>query len=173
MIFVTVGTDHHPFDRLIEAVDRFKAGGLLTEPVFIQTGASTLEPRSCEFQAFLPFDDLIARIEGARIVVTHGGPGSIMPALYSGQVPIVLARKSEFGEAVDDHQMDFARKLASEGIILHAVDIDDLEDKIRGYDELVSGDKKRVDPEERRERLGRFIGELDSLCRGLVGEESP
>lgn len=173
MIFVTVGTDHHPFDRLIEAVDRFKSEGLLQETVFIQSGASLYRPRSAEYQDFLPYDVLMDRIEQARIIITHGGPGSIMPALYLGKVPVVLARKKEFGEAVDDHQLDFARKLDAEGILLHAEDVDDLEEKIQDYDKLILENRGGVDPAARQERLEHFISELDSLCLELVGKKSP
>jgi UDP-N-acetylglucosamine transferase subunit ALG13 len=47
MIFVTVGTDHHPFDRLIKTVDELKSQGVISEDVFIQTGSSVYLPDHC------------------------------------------------------------------------------------------------------------------------------
>ena len=53
MIFVTVGTHEQPFDRLVEAVDGLLADGALVEPVFVQTGYCTYEPKRCEFSRFV------------------------------------------------------------------------------------------------------------------------
>ena len=48
-----------------------------------------------------------------------------MPVVYSGKVPIVVPRKKQHGEAVDDHQFDFADKLEKRGLIIAVVDIAD------------------------------------------------
>ena len=51
MLFVTVGSQKFPFDRLIKKVDQMLREGLIQEEVFIQTGASRCVP-SCPHQAF-------------------------------------------------------------------------------------------------------------------------
>ena len=40
MIFVTVGSQKFPFDRLVRKVDQMVREGLIHEEVFIQTGAT-------------------------------------------------------------------------------------------------------------------------------------
>ena len=50
MIFVTLGTQNFSFNRLLEMVDRLVAEGVIQEPVMIQTGYSTYEPKRCSFQ---------------------------------------------------------------------------------------------------------------------------
>ena len=50
MIFVTVGTHEQPFDRLLTEIDRLKENGTIQEPVMIQSGFSTYEPKYCEWE---------------------------------------------------------------------------------------------------------------------------
>ena len=113
MILVTVGTNEAPFDRLVRALDAIPPG----EPVFVQRGASRVEPARAEWVDFLPFDELAARVRGARVVVTHAGIGSILVALANGRRPVVVPRLHRFGEAVDDHQVPIARRLHDAGLV--------------------------------------------------------
>lgn len=113
-VFVTVGTDHHPFDRVIAWVDDWAATA--DERAFVQHGASR-PPSVAEGAAFVGHDELLTRIRDARVVVSHGGPGTIVDCLRSGKKPIVVPRDPEHGEHVDDHQIRFTRRLASSGYI--------------------------------------------------------
>jgi UDP-N-acetylglucosamine transferase subunit ALG13 len=111
-ILVTVGTDHHPFDRLITWVNEW----LAEHPehihgFFVQAGAATVAS-VCAGSRFLAAGQLDALLDSADAVVCHGGPGSIADAWQRGTVPIVVPRLRRFGEVVDDHQLDFSRKLA-------------------------------------------------------------
>ena len=54
MIFVTVGTHEQQFDRLVRAIDELRADEMINEPVFVQTGYCTFEPKHCEHSKFLP-----------------------------------------------------------------------------------------------------------------------
>jgi UDP-N-acetylglucosamine transferase subunit ALG13 len=121
-IFVTVGTCPFPFDRLIRALDELPD----TENVVVQTGVSHIRPTRALSVDFLPFDELTAYIRQARIVVTHGGIGSVLLARASGKRPIVVPRLPELGENVDDHQLAFARSMAVEGLITLVEDPDRL-----------------------------------------------
>jgi len=170
MIFVTVGTDEHPFDRLIREVDSLKERGIIREEVFVQIGFARTHPAHCPFAEVLTYQEMENRMRDARIVITHGGPGSIMPVLYSGKVPIVVPRRKRYGEVVDDHQVSFARKLEKEGRIILVEAIKDLGAVIEEYDtrarELTSRIKKdRISPEE---NLSRFIQALEDICLDVV-----
>ena len=48
MIFVSVGTHDHPFNRLVKAIDDLKKNEIIKEDVLIQTGFSTNEPKNCQ-----------------------------------------------------------------------------------------------------------------------------
>ena len=112
MIFVTVGTHEQPFDRLVRAVDGLVADGILNEPVFIQTGYCAYEPGHCEWARFVPAPEMRSRMEAADVVVTHGGPSSFIEAMAAGKVPVVVPRRAQYGEHVNDHQVDFVHEVA-------------------------------------------------------------
>jgi UDP-N-acetylglucosamine transferase subunit ALG13 len=125
-IVVTVGTDHHPFDRLIVWTNDW----LAQHPdqihgFFVQSGAASVIP-ACPSARFLETAQLNALLDEADAMVCHGGPGSIADAWARGQVPIVVPRLRRLGEVVDDHQVDFCRKLAELGRIRLAQEPTDL-----------------------------------------------
>jgi UDP-N-acetylglucosamine transferase subunit ALG13 len=117
LVFVTVGTDHHPYNRLIHwADDWLAAGGAERAHVFVQHGTSA-PPKIARSRDYLPHKDMQAAIAQSTAVVCHGGPSTIMEMRYKGLVPIVAPRNSALGEHVDDHQIRFARRIAQLGTI--------------------------------------------------------
>jgi UDP-N-acetylglucosamine transferase subunit ALG13 len=119
-ILVTVGTDHHRFDRLIAWFDSWIAGQTVADQIdgFVQRGTS--QPGSVDSVDYLEFEQLRECIKAADVVVTHGGPGSIMECRRWGLLPIVCPRDPAHGEHVDDHQLLFSNRLAAQGQILIA-----------------------------------------------------
>ena len=173
MIFVTTGTDHHPFDRLVKEMDRLKGKGLIHDEVFIQSGSSRHKPEFCRYEEYLSFDQMMQRIKEAKIIITHGGPGSIMPVIYAGKVPMVVPRRKKLGEAVDDHQTNFAKKLEGMGQVIRIDKIDEMEYKIKTYEETVlrlKQTEKRVD--DPVERVSRFTKALESICNALMEKKA-
>ena len=123
LLLVTVGTDHHPFDRLVRWVDGWlgtpggRAAGLRC---LMQTGTSAPPAGVADWHAYLEFNALQAAMREAAAVVCHGGPGTILGARHIGVVPIVVPRQHRLGEHVDDHQVAFSRRLAAEGSVFLA-----------------------------------------------------
>jgi UDP-N-acetylglucosamine transferase subunit ALG13 len=113
MIFVTVGTNEAPFDRLLAMVAELRT----SEAIVIQHGSSIIRPANAELHRFLPFESIVEHVRTARAVVTHAGVGSVIVALANGKRPIVLARRKRFGEAVDDHQVFFGRRFSDAGLV--------------------------------------------------------
>jgi UDP-N-acetylglucosamine transferase subunit ALG13 len=114
-IVVTVGTDHHPFDRLITWTNDW----LRTHPeqagrCFVQSGAVSVLP-ACPSSPFLEVERLGRALDEADVIVCHGGPESIAAAWARGLLPIVVPRVPQLGEIVDDHQLHFCSKLAELG----------------------------------------------------------
>ena len=135
MIFVTVGTHEQPFNRLVEYMDKWSMNH--DEEVVIQTGFSTYEPEKASWSKLYPYKTMIEMVDKARIVITHGGPSSFIMPLQIGKVPIVVPRRHEFDEHVNDHQVDFCRKVAErQGNIIVVEDIDKLGQTIDLYNEL-------------------------------------
>ena len=136
MIFVTVGTHEQPFNRLIQKVDELKRDGVIQEEVIIQTGYSMYEPKYCQWSKLIPYQQMVKNVEDARIVITHGGPASFIMPLQIGKIPIVVPRQHQFGEHVNDHQVEFARNVAERmGTIIVVEDVDQLADIIVDYHE--------------------------------------
>lgn len=138
MIFVTVGTHEQQFDRLIKYIDQLKKDNILTEKIIIQTGYSIYEPKYCEWKKLYSYQEIKKIIEEARIIITHGGPSSFIMPLQIEKIPIVVPRKKEFKEHVNNHQVDFAKAVAKRlGIIIVVEEIENLCDVIFNYNKII------------------------------------
>jgi UDP-N-acetylglucosamine transferase subunit ALG13 len=114
MIFVSVGTNEARFDRLLRAVAELP----LDEELIVQHGHSArIERDGAELVDFFSFEEMVATILRARVVVTHAGVGSVMVSLANGKCPVVVPRRKSFGEAVDDHQLQLGRRFAAAGLV--------------------------------------------------------
>jgi UDP-N-acetylglucosamine transferase subunit ALG13 len=113
MIVVTIGTNEQPFDRLIAAAAQLQTD----EPLVVQYGSSAVTSGPGRWVDFLGFDELAELMREARAVVCHAGVGSIMLARQCGHKPIVMPRRLDRDEAVDDHQLPLARRLAGSGLV--------------------------------------------------------
>ena len=114
-MFVTVGTDHHPFERLVAWAEAWaqRADGW---DVQIQHGR-TREPLAGNGFAFCDRDRLLELFESSDVVVCHGGPATITEARRFGHRPIVVPRDPTLGEHVDNHQQLFSRRVGKAGLV--------------------------------------------------------
>lgn len=130
-LVVTVGTDHHPFPRLVDWIHRW-ASAHPEVPVLLQLG--TTEPPaplpSVHAVALLAHHDLVAAMAEADVVVTQGGPGGIMDARSVGRQPVAVPRRGDLGEHVDDHQVRFTAWMADRGLVHRATDEDTLRTEV-------------------------------------------
>jgi len=110
MIFVTVGSQKFPFDRLLKKVDQLAADGIISEEVFAQTGVSGYHPQHCRWQPFYDRVDFAKLVEGCDIMITHGGTGAIISAVKRGKKVIAVPRLARYGEHVDDHQLQLLQQ---------------------------------------------------------------
>jgi UDP-N-acetylglucosamine transferase subunit ALG13 len=116
---VTVGTDHHRFDRLMDWLERWNAADPGAVRWTAQYGSSRPLAGADGF-GMKPREELLDLLRAADLVVTQGGPGGIMDSRECGTVPIVVPRLARLDEVVDDHQVAFARQLASRGLVVVA-----------------------------------------------------
>lgn len=135
MIFVTVGSEQFPFDRLIRAVDDLARQGVLRD-VYCQTGASTYRPQHCQWAPFLPFHEMIERIRASELVIAHGGVGITLLCLQQGKIPVLAPRRPVLGEHVDDHQLRFAIHLEQLNKAVTIREMRELEKAIKKQNEL-------------------------------------
>lgn len=105
---VTVGTDSkYRFDRLIDWVEEWlQKHRVPTASTLVQHGASR-PARLARSRDFLPHDEMVAAIESASLIISHGGPATIFECWRSHKRPVVVPRVQALEEAVDDHQTRF------------------------------------------------------------------
>ena len=97
----------------------------------------------------------------ASVVITHGGPSSFVEAMSAGRAPVVVPRRAEFGEHVNDHQADFVRIVAERiGGIVPVFDVGELPQAIAKAREMTSG-------EAFKSHNAEFCHDLTKLIEGL------
>ncbi|MGP5581730.1 glycosyltransferase [Glutamicibacter arilaitensis] len=172
-VLVLVGTDHHPFDRLVQLLDRWylqqceRGEQLVCE---IQYGTSNA-PQHASGYRFLERRELDERMAQADLVVCHGGPSTIIELLRAGMFPLVMPRDPQRGEHVDGHQQRFAAHMQRRGmieIIDSPADLDAGMQRVRSdhYDQVLKA-LDLPDPSVAAHKLAALV---DQLCaRGGKG----
>lgn len=143
VIVVSVGTDHHPFDRLVSWMDDWS----VRHPeatVVIQRGTSQ-PTANAQSKKLIPHSELCELFGSATVVISHGGPSTVMDIRAAGQFPIVMPRNPAHGEHVDDHQIRFGDHLQRHGLAKLALDVADLEEAI---DDALRAPERYVVPVE-------------------------
>lgn len=130
MIFVAVGTQKFPFNRLLSQLDILIETGKLQEPVFAQIGHSGYTPKHYEAVPFLDKDAFDEQIAACDLLVTHSGVGSIMAAMKCKKPVVVVPRLAEYGEHVDDHQLEIALAFQQKNFVAVCTQINSLSDVI-------------------------------------------
>jgi UDP-N-acetylglucosamine--N-acetylmuramyl-(pentapeptide) pyrophosphoryl-undecaprenol N-acetylglucosamine transferase len=116
--FVTVGSHDMPFDRLLDAVKAAAEAGVLPAPVRAQVGVGTVASPAVETMPFVSPEEFRRHVETARVVICHGGAGALAAVLRASKRPLVMARRTDRHEHVDDHQLDLSRKLERLGLVV-------------------------------------------------------
>lgn len=164
MIFVTVGTGEQQFDRLVKEVDRLKLEAIIEDDIFIQTGYCSYVPKACEHAKLISYDEMVKKTKDATIIITHGGPGSIMLALSLWKVPIVVPREKIYDEVVDNHQVYFTKKLRQENKVLAVYNINDLKEYILNYSSYTK-DITYDDNDSNRDEVIRRLYEITNQIK--------
>jgi len=162
-LLAMVGTDYHPFQRLVRWVDTWSVNRPGVE-CLIQYGTS-IPPRHAGGTAYADHDELGKWMDTAGILVCHAGPSTILEARRRGHRPIVIPRRAHWGEHVDDHQDRFASRLAEMGLVLTASsqrEFDVLLDKAVDDPGIVRLDDAEPDvaPDEAVRRFGDLVSTL-------------
>lgn len=137
MIFVTLGSQKFQFDRLLGAVDELAGRGVIKDEVFAQTGYSEYKPQHYDYKQFLSRDEFSDIMGKADIVITHGGTGAIIGAVKKGKKVLAVPRLKEYGEHVDNHQLQLVEQFDEMGIIAACYDLNQLESCINKIEKRV------------------------------------
>jgi UDP-N-acetylglucosamine transferase subunit ALG13 len=135
-IFVTAGTLSTGFDRLLKEIDMLIEKRVIQEKVIAQIGSSKYRPKNYEWFRFTSKEVYWDTMKESKIVITHGGVGSITNALKFNKRTIVVPRRKEFGEIVNNHQLEITRELERQEKIIAVYDIQDLEKALKRAEEF-------------------------------------
>ena len=137
MIFVSLGTQDKLFNRIIDYILKLKEEIKELEDIEIvfqigQTKLSEEEKNKIEklnektknkeeknitvFNMLKP-EDMKKYIINASIVITHAGVGTIMECIEHNKDIVVLPRKEENGEHVNNHQEEIAFEMEKNGLL--------------------------------------------------------
>jgi UDP-N-acetylglucosamine transferase subunit ALG13 len=128
MIFITLGTQDKPFNRLLEAVQREIDKGNIKDKVVVQAGYTKFKSKDMEVFDLIPMDEFDKLMNKCDLLITHGGVGSIVGGLNKDKVVIAAARLEKYGEHLNDHQLQIIDNFSKAGYILGLDNFDDLGD---------------------------------------------
>jgi len=129
MIFLTVGTQF-PFDRLVKAVDTLAGEGNIEEEIFAQIGCSSYMPVNFKAMQTMETELFEKFICNSTAIISHSGMGTIETALRNEKPMLAVPRLKKYGEVVNDHQIDIAKRFEAEGYLLAAYNENEIVKKI-------------------------------------------
>lgn len=150
MIFVTVGTQKFQMNRLMKQIEML-AAMMPEEEFIIQYGHCTYVPKNCKTFMFMDRPQFEECIDRCRLLITHGGVGTIMAGLRKRKPVIVVPRLHKYGEHVDDHQIEAAHALKHNKCLLICMNIEYLKFMIDNIDSYEF--KPYIEPERKVEDI--------------------
>ena len=131
MILILLGTQDNSFHRLLEEVQKLINKNVITEKVIVQAGRTKYESKDMEIYSLMPEEKLAELMKKSDLVITHGGVGSIVMALKMGKKVIAVPRFSEFGEHINDHQIQIIDSFNSQEFLIGITELKDLEEALK------------------------------------------
>lgn len=126
MVLVLLGTQNNDFTRLLRAVQENIDNKVIEDEVVVQAGFTKFDSRDMKIFDFIDKEKLFELIDKADLIITHGGVGSIIASLKKGKKVIVVPRQKKYGEHVNNHQLQIAKKFEHDGYVKYALDLNEL-----------------------------------------------
>ncbi|MGN0295395.1 MAG: PssE/Cps14G family polysaccharide biosynthesis glycosyltransferase [Lachnospiraceae bacterium] len=130
MIFVCVGSRGYQFNRLLREMDSLVKSRKITEEVFAQIGQSDYLPKLYPYQRYLDMDTFKQYQQEAELIISHGGTGALIGALKMEKQVIAVPRLKQYGEHIDNHQLQVSNALEEAGYLICVRNIGELGDSI-------------------------------------------
>lgn len=169
-LVLSVGTDHHPFERAIAYIEDWTRSRGFDGDVFVQHGES--RPATVGRNVSLVSrEQMMDEYRRATAVVTQGGPGGILDVAAVGLRPIVIPRRPDLGEHVDGHQIEFARFMAEAGEVHLAEDestLNGLLDRAMEDPEWLQQSPRLSPVDETAQKLEAVVDDVMSRPAGVI-----
>ncbi len=144
-VVVTLGTSRFGFPRLITALRTVLPS---SAEVTWQLGSTLPGEPGIQARDQMSQDDLAAAMGEADLVIAHAGVGTALQAMGAGHCPVLVPRRADMGEHVDNHQFQVAAELSNSGLATF------LEPEEISFDVLVKASGRRITP---RHDLADFV----------------
>lgn len=150
MLLVVLGTEKYSFTRPLLALEAYLKENLLGEDVVVQAGYTQFVSTRMKIIPFFNLVELEKLYEEARVVICHGGTGSVVTGVKLGRKVIVVPRLKKYGEHIDDHQLELVNAFSEKNYIMpweEGVSILDIFNRIDDFEpaEFISGRDAIVD----------------------------
>lgn len=159
LILVTLGTQDKPFKRLIQEVEKQIELGNIKEKVIVQAGNTKYKSDKMQIYDFIKIEQFNKYIEEAQYIITHAGVATIINGIRNNKKMIVAARRAEYGEHVNDHQLQILDNFAQEGYIVPVYELEKLDEAI---EKIKTHEVKRLESNNDafRRNLKKVINDL-------------
>lgn len=132
-----LGTQNNSFHRLLEEIDRLIEIGKINDEVIVQAGYTKYKSQNMKIVDFVSNDEIEKLEQQADCIITHGGVGSIIGSIEIGKKVIAVPRLKQYGEHVNDHQLDIIESFDKLGYIIGITDVSQLEEalqRVKGFE---------------------------------------
>lgn len=118
-VFVPLGTQRFPFGRLVSAFNEMIVRGVYQcNEVVMQSSVYDVQPLFSHY-GLISNEQFNAYINKAEVVVTHSGVNSIITCMELMKPLVIVPRLFQYGEHVDNHQLEIAELLETKyGVIV-------------------------------------------------------
>ena len=131
MIVVLLGTQNNSFYRLLEEIEKNIKDGTIKEEVIVQAGYTKFQSDKMRIIDLISKEQLEQFQDEADLIITHGGVGSIISSIEKGKKVIAVPRMHEYGEHVNNHQLEIVEDFNNKGYIIGIEKVEDLKQAIK------------------------------------------
>lgn len=129
-LFVPLGTQKFPFERIIVALNSLvDRGEYKPDDIIMQSALYPVKPKFIAL-GLIPNEEFNRYMVEAETIVTHSGVNSIISCMNIGKPLVICPRLHEYGEHVDNHQMEIAELMRTKYDVLVCTDMNDLSEMI-------------------------------------------
>ena len=140
MILVVLGTQDKRFERLLKVVEQAIDQGLIKDEVMVQAGCTVYENDKMNVVDYVDMTTFEQWMKDCRLLITHGGVGTIMSALRNKKPVIACARLAKYGEHHNDHQCEIIETFYEKGYLIPLRDGQSLKEALSAAESFVVPD---------------------------------
>ena len=137
MILVVLGTQDKRFERLLKVVEEAIDQGVIKEEVMVQAGCTVYDSSKMNVVDYVDMTTFEQWMKDCRLLITHGGVGTIMSALRNKKPVIACARLAKYGEHHNDHQCEIIETFYDKGYLIPLRDGQSLKEVLSAAENFV------------------------------------